>query len=368
MLMKIAYDAKRLFHNKSGLGNYSRTLVSNYRSNFTADHISLLSPKIEGSSFLSQFLDQDYNLIEGKNNVLWRFKGIMKELKSGDFDVYHGLSNELPHGIQKCSNLKKIVTIHDLIFLQFPQFYPFIDRKIYEEKFERSCKKADSIIAVSQATKDDIIRFFKIDPSKIEVVYQTCHPQYYKIGETVDKIAIHKKINRPYGLFVSTISERKNLLNVLKAMTTIKEPDRPLLLVVGEGKKYKSKMEAWVDEHGLKSDVSFLGHISDEALLSLYFHAHWSIYPSFYEGYGIPVVESLLCGTPTITSNTSSMPEAGHQLADLIDPHSTLEIQNAISKYTLSRKRIRKNSIQKVRELTSSDQISEQIHRIYREK
>ncbi len=363
--MKIGFDAKRLFFNFSGLGNYSRSVVKHYHQLYEEDQITLFVKHYEESKFKKDFLTSEYCIVDGKKKFLWRFKNIVKDIEKQDLDIYHGLSNELPYSIENLSTLYKIVTIHDLIFLKFPEFYPLIDRKIYHSKFRRSCNSADKIIAVSESTKMDIIQFFGIPESKIEVIYQSCDDIFYdKIKDCPFPKYIENE-KRPYFLFVSSITKRKNLKNVLVALNLIKPENRPLLVVVGDGGKYKKELEKWVGENNLSRDVLFLGHIKNQELKELYFHAKFSIYPSFYEGFGIPIIESLLCGTPVITSNTSSMPEAGNEIAVLIDPNSVESIGTSIEQLSISSEKISDHDILKIKQKFGADEHAMKLHRLY---
>src|ERR1051325_4033137 len=192
--MNIGFDAKRAFLNASGLGIYSRTVIKALVNTFPQHNYSLFTPK-KSKSLFSEFISKHKNasiilpkgIINENLSSRWRSYGITKQLTGSD--VYHGLSNELPFNINKYKG-KKIVTIHDLIFLRHPKLYPLIDRKIYNKKFRSACELADTIIAVSEQTKKDIIESYKIKPKKIEVVYQSCDDVFYKerSSEEVNKI------------------------------------------------------------------------------------------------------------------------------------------------------------------------------------
>ena len=174
--MRIGFDAKRAFLNNTGLGNYSRDTIR-VLSNFYPDNkYFLYTPKEKGNSRLA-FLDNRNNtfvrtpqsLLNKALKSYWRSKSIVSDLFNNKIDIYHGLSHELPLGIEK-TNIKTVVTIHDLIFIRYPHLFRTIDRKIYYKKFNSACHRADKIIAVSQQTKQDIIDFFLIPEEKIEVI------------------------------------------------------------------------------------------------------------------------------------------------------------------------------------------------------
>lgn len=328
--MKIGFDAKRIFFNSTGLGNYSRTLVSNYRQYVQQENLFLFTqretPKID-----INFDVKGYHVIKGPNHIFWRFKGITQEIEKHKINLYHGLSNELPMGIQDIGKLKKVVTIHDLIFMKFPEFYSLSDRYIYHEKSKRACRSADSIIAISESTKQDIIAFYGIPDKKIEVLYQACDDVFYSVeGNSSGLPELIKKAKRPYFLFVGSHSKRKNLISVIKALAEIPESIRPLLVISGSELPQKAKLNNLISNHQLQRDIVFLGFIDNLSLKAVYENAAFLIYPSLYEGFGLPIVEAMLSGTQVVTSNISSMPEAALGGAHLIDPLSLNDIKSHI--------------------------------------
>ncbi len=178
--MKIGFDAKRAFSNLTGLGNYSRSVINSISSIIPTSEIYLFNPNKKNIIFHPS--QKNIKIVQPNkfiNRKYWRLKGLNKEINSLNIDIYHGLSNELPIGLKT----KSIVTIHDLLFLKYPNFYNFIDRKIYAFKSKMACNKADKIIATSLQTKKDIVKYFNIDSEKITVIYQSCHndfgPNFY---------------------------------------------------------------------------------------------------------------------------------------------------------------------------------------------
>ena len=225
------------------------------------------------------------------------------------------------------TGIKTVVTIHDLIFKRYPEYYTYADRKIYDWKFGHACRNADRIIAISEQTKRDVIHFYNIAPEKIEVVYQSCHDQFKQKKSRGSINAILEKYSIPndFMLYVGSLAGRKNVLGVLKVYEVLKESERLPLVVVGSGKKYKQLMQQYIAGHGLQSLVKFV-QIQDHELPALYQAASIFIYLSFYEGFGLPVIEALFSQTPVITSNISSLPEAAGPDSILIDPRDTESI------------------------------------------
>ena len=260
-------------------------------------------------------------------------KGVVKDLKRDGIDLYHGLSNEIPFGIPH-SGVKSIVTIHDLIFKIYPNTYRYIDSKIYDFKFKYACRNADRIIAISESTKADIIRFYDVPSQKIEVIYQACDPLYYHLQTKNQIEVVLKRYNVPsrFMLYVGSVIERKNLLTILKAQERLDAKLRIPLVIVGKGDTYQKKVEHYIKVNRLENHVLWLSNISDNLdLQALYQAADIFIYPSVYEGFGIPVVEALLSKTPVITSNCSSLPEAAGPNSICIDPNNVDAMARAMT-------------------------------------
>ena len=232
--MKIAYDAKRFFHNTSGLGNYSRDLVRILAKYFPENEYFLINKNQSerGKEILKM---PNVHFSPTSKGFLSRQLKAGKDAQNLGVDIFHGLSGELP---LKWNNrpIKKIVTIHDLIFERFPQFYSFFDRKIHFWKFKKAAEQADIIIAISEQTKRDIVDFLKVSEKKIRVVYQGCHQAFKEDFSQEQLSKIKNKYHLPdrFILNVGTIEERKNLLSVVKALEGTQIP----LVVVGKKTKY----------------------------------------------------------------------------------------------------------------------------------
>lgn len=333
--MIIGFDAKRIFNNVTGLGNYSRTLVSNLYKYYPNEKYHFYTPGRK-SNVNVEFVDINLNSATHEpsfgSGAFWRSMSIPGLAKRHGVQVYHGLSNELPLTI---TNYKfgKVVTIHDLIFRYYPSDYPVIDRKIYDFKSRHSCRVADKIIAVSENTKKDIVDHSGIAEAKIEVIYQCCDPLFY---EDISKEKV-KLVKEKYGLptefllYIGSVNPRKNLKGILRAYPTIPESQRIPLIVIGGGKKYKKESLLLAQELGISKWIRFEGSVhSNEDIAAFYKASSAFIYPSFYEGFGIPVVEALLMKTPVITAATSSLPEAGGPSSIFINPKKPEEIAEAI--------------------------------------
>jgi glycosyltransferase involved in cell wall biosynthesis len=335
--MNIAFDAKRAFLNPTGLGNYSRTLIKSLLQYFPGNQYTLFTPKTGSNGFdnlVRQYPSASLTLPKSITDKLfrsyWRSYGITKLLGAGNIDVYHGLSNELPFNINEFEG-KKIVTIHDLIFLRYPEYYPAADRKIYDAKFKSACLNAEIIVAVSEQTKRDIGSFYFIREEKIKVVYQSCSEGFYRETTRLESGKIKLKYNLPveYLLHVGTIEERKNLLTILKALTRVKNIP---LVVIGRKKEYYSKVSSFIEKNNLGSRVFFPENVLSEDLPEIFRNAKAFIYPSEFEGFGIPIIEALTSKTPVITSNENVFHEAGGPDSIYIDAHDDEKLSVEIKK------------------------------------
>ncbi|RXM38938.1 glycosyl transferase family 1 [Chryseobacterium sp. CH21] len=321
--MKIAFDAKRFFHNTSGLGNYSRDLVR-ILSEYEPDNEYLLLNKNKSERGKDILERPNVHFIETSKGNLSRQLKMGKDAQKQGADIFHGLSGELPLKWDP-KPIKKVVTIHDLIFVRYPQYYSFFDRKIHFWKFKKAADTADKIIAISQQTKRDIIQYLNVPETKIEVIYQGCHHAFKEQQSPELMQAVQEKFKLPerFILNVGTIEDRKNLLNVVKAINGTEIP----LVVVGRKTKYYKKIESFLKKNKIEKQVLFLEGVSMDELACLYKLADIFVYPSFFEGFGIPVIEALFSKTVVVTSNTSCLPEAGGKDSVYVNPDNDQDIR-----------------------------------------
>lgn len=336
--MKLAFDAKRITHNRTGLGNYSRFIANSLIDNYPENSYHLYSPD-KGKEHLRTLVPEQENVIfhYPKNNrfgslskAWWRSYGIIGDLKKEKPNLYHGLSNELPFGLAK-AGIPSVVTIHDLIFARYPQFYKAIDRNIYNFKFRKACQLADKIIAVSEMTRQDIIRIYGIPEEKIEVVYQGCNVSFLQSAGTDKLREVRNKYHLPehFILNVGSIEQRKNLLLIVKAL---KQSSKDIHLVaVGRRTPYSETVEQYIRENNMQGQVTFLNNVPFNDLPALYQLASLFIYPSFFEGFGIPILEALNSGTPVIAATGSCLEEAGGPGSIYIDPENANDLSEKIN-------------------------------------
>ncbi|MBK5722335.1 glycosyltransferase family 4 protein [Dysgonomonas sp. Marseille-P4677] len=331
--MRIGFDAKRAVSNFTGLGNYSRFVISNLMKYYPDNIYKLFIPKLPNESKEKEteiHKNEKIYSIKHTHKPFWRTMGIVKNIREENIDIYHGLSNELPYRINH-TGVKSVVTIHDLIFLNYPSFYKLIDRIIYDLKAKYACKVADKIIAVSECTKRDIIRHYKIDPSKIEVVYQGCFPIFKEKADEAKKKEVKRNYNLPdeYLLSVGSIEERKNILLIVKSLKNIPNIH---FIAIGKQKEYAERVMHYAVENGLSDRVHFISNVPLTDLPAILQSAKLFIYPSLYEGFGIPIIEALSSGVPVIGATGSCLEESGGPHSVYVDPYNDLELAEQIKR------------------------------------
>ena len=329
--MKIGFDAKRAFLNSSGLGVYSRNTLNALKTYFPEHSYVLFTPEVRMSLFknCSSFETVSPNKhIPDKIRSLWRSIFLKYSIMHKQPDIFHGLSNELPQGINRTGTCS-VVTIHDLIFLRYPEFYNYIDRNIYFKKVKYACNIADKIIAVSNQTKSDIESFLNIVPDKIEVICQPVSAEFFQdhnTEEIINKYGIPGK----FILSVGTLEKRKNQLTLLKALKSA-NIDTPVVFV-GQKTSYVNELNRYITEQNMKGQVWFLSNLPEYDLAGLYQTASLSVYISIFEGFGLPLIESMASGCPVVTSNKSCLPETAGGAAVLCNPADEKEIGQNIAR------------------------------------
>ena len=344
--MNIGYDAKRAYHNSTGLGYYSRTLIQLLAKQYPEHQYYLFNPKISAKfSLKGENLHEilPHGFLHTLFRSAWRSSWVKGDLKKNKIDLYHGPSHEIPMGIHT-TGIKSVVTIHDLIHERFPQQYNPIDVKIYNKKFRYACKHANKVIAISEQTKRDIIEFYKTPEEKVVVCHQSCDPAFAVQASGVEKKRIAAKYNLPsqFFLYVGSIIERKNLLNICKAVFLLRgELDIPLV-VIGDGGKYKQLVKDFILQHDLQNRIIFLSESeivktdpefrNPEIFAAIYQSAIAMIYPSFFEGFGAPVLEAMWSRLPVITSTVSCLPEVAGDAAYYVNPSQAEEIAEGMKR------------------------------------
>lgn len=323
--MIIGFDAKRANANFTGLGNYSRFMVETMATYGNEHKYLMYIPKKCKNALYDSLLKhknvasiQPHSFLMKRCKALWRTFFIKRGLLQDGVQLYHGLSNELPVGIHR-TGIRSVVTIHDLIFLRYPQYYHWLDRIIYNYKFRYACRKSDRIVAVSECTKRDIVKFYGISPDKIDVVYQGCNPVFTQPVSAEAKARVREAYHLPdqFILSVGTIEERKNLLLAVKAVEQLGDVH---LVAVGKSTAYADEVKAYIEVHGLSDRIHMIHNLKFGDLPVLYHMAEAFVYPSRFEGFGIPIVEALSAGVPVIAATGSCLEEAGGPRSLYVDP------------------------------------------------
>ena len=314
----IGFDAKRIVCNGTGLGSYGRTLVNSLaRLAGDSRELRLYAPDA-GSDDLRRQVDASPHVTmvypKGKwlrlQRDLWRTHGVVDDLKADGVQVYHGLSGELPVGIRK-AGIRSVVTIHDLIFLRHPEYYHWWDVAIYKYKFRKALEEADRVIAISECTKRDILHYGHIDEDRIQVIYQSCGTRFAVPATDEKKAAVRRRYLLPgrYILNVGTIERRKNVGLAVRALRQL--PDDVHLVIVGKQTGYAKDVFNDASTDHLIDRIHMLSGVPDDDLPAIYQQAECFVYPSRYEGFGIPVIEAIQSGLPVVACTGSCLEEAG---------------------------------------------------------
>jgi glycosyltransferase involved in cell wall biosynthesis len=334
--MNIAIDATIIREEITGTGFYITNLINglikidnfnNYSifgdEEYLKRHIKIdkLNFKIIHKRFKSRVI-----------RVLWEYFIFPFELKKLKIDILHSPNYITP--LLKFG-FKIILTIHDLTFLLFPEKYPVIKRLLFSKMLPVFIKISDKIIAVSENTKKDILKFFDIPENKISVTYES-YPDYYNhyINGAEAKDLLKKYgIKDRFILFVGMIEPRKNILSLLKAFVELdKELDLDLVVVGKRGWYYKEieKYIVDIEKLRLRNSIIFTGYVPEKELKYFYKLALIFVYPSLYEGFGLPPLQAMACGTPVITSDISSLPEVVGDAAVKINPDNLDDLVRSI--------------------------------------
>jgi len=334
--MHIGFDAKRFFHNRTGLGNYARSTILGLAEHFPGHSYTLFTPRLTGE-FCT--LPAQHGLVVQEAcppgatfPALWRSLGIPRAARRHGLDIYHGLSHELPL-TSFGPGTRTVVTVHDLLFLTHPHLYPWIDRRLYAFKYRQSCRRADMVVAISQKTADDVHEIFGVPRERIRVVYQSCSPAFTAVRAESDADRVRQTYRLPerYVLFVGSLIARKGAQTLIAALAQLPAVDRPDLIVVGTG-PLEASLREQARALGTASQVRFLGQVADADLPGLYRQASVFAYPSVGEGFGIPILEALSSRVPVITSTGSCFSEPGGDAALYTAPGDVTELARALAR------------------------------------
>ncbi|MDD5569834.1 MAG: glycosyltransferase family 1 protein [Bacteroidales bacterium] len=334
--MRIAVNTRLLIKNKlDGIGWFSYETLKRITQQHPEHEFYFIFDRQYSSEFI--FSENIKPVIIGPPArhpflyLIWFEYSINRVLKKIKPDIF--LS---PDGFVSLSSMVKTVSvIHDINFEHLPEHLPFYTRTYYRFFFRRFARKSKRIATVSEFSKKDIADCYKINPDKIDVVYNGSNEIYIPLFE-VEKKAVREKYtdNSPYFIFISSIQPRKNLINLFRAFEIFKEEYSSdiKLLIIGEKRWWTKEMNSVFDEMKHKNDVIFCGWLLPNELKNVLGAALALTYVSYFEGFGIPIVEAMYCDTPVITSNCTSMPEIAGDAALIVDPFSPESICSAMLK------------------------------------
>lgn len=327
--MKIAVDVRTAGGEKAGKGWYTFHIMQNLLKRDNKNEYILYAK--EGVPGFEQFKNARQKNIEG-GGLNWHRK-VAKDIKKQKVDLFFAPSSYIIPALLPKS-IRKIMVVHDLVAFLFPDTHNkkavFIERLL----LKRSLKKSDYIFTVSNNTKKDLLENFNLEKEKIGITYCSAGDNFKPVPKE-EFITFAQKTNLPEHFFlaVGTIIPRKNYLNLIKAFAIVNEkyPNYHLVIVGKNGWDYEEVYEE-IRKNYLNKKVHVLGYLSEKSLVSLYNLAKAFVFPSLYEGFGIPPLEAMKCGCPVIASYTSSIPEVVGDSALLIDPENHLEIAGAMLK------------------------------------
>ena len=326
--MRIGIDARILGYRRAGIGQYILRLVEHLAKLDAEDEFYLLQSRKDGYEYIQQ---PNFH-----RRLLWtpshhRFDPWLVSLETWrlDLDLLHSPDFIPPFW----PRYRTVITVHDLGFLLFPHFVP-ADAAAHYGKIDRAVKRADHIIAVSHSTKRDIVKLLGVPPEKITVIHEAANPVYRPVDDPQALAEVKQRygLPDPFILFVSTIEPRKNLPTLLRAFRRLLDDYRAdaTLAVAGEKGWLYEDVFRLVEELRFGGRVRFLGRVPLRDLVLLYNAAWMHVHPSYYEGFGLTPLEAMACGTPTIVSNVSSLPEVVGDAGLLVNPEDPEELAVAM--------------------------------------
>jgi glycosyltransferase involved in cell wall biosynthesis len=327
--MRIGIDARSLGQKGLGVGRYLSNLLKHYPELDRSNEYLLYLKEGKPSAALSGFSSKTISLPLLNYNFAWLNLRLPFELVRDRIDLFHCPFYGLPV-YQPCP---MIVTIHDIIYEIHPEWFPKLRGASFRFLSRWGAKTARKIIAVSEHTKKDIIERYHVPEERIEVIYEAPDDMYKPVKDEalLRKTKLKYNITKDFLIHVGAIHKRRNIISLLKVFKRLRQGGRDLQLVlVGSIQWPFIDLKRLLVDMGLRDDVGHLGFVPDEDLVCLYNAAMIFVYPSLYEGFGLPLVEAMACGTPVAASNVSSIPEVVGDAGILFDPYNEDEIFDSI--------------------------------------
>ena len=366
--MRVAIDARKL--HDFGIGTYIRNLLR-YLARIDHDSEYVLLCFESDLGIAAQLGPNFRAVLEPSGNYSIREQiHVPWVLHRERPDVFHAPHYILP----PATRCPSVVTIHDCIHLMFPQYLRNRAAYLYARgSMWSAARQARRILTVSEASKRDIIHFFNVPPEKVVVAYNAIEERFAKTpsDEAMDRVRERYQLNHQFVLYVGNIKPHKNLVRLIEAFAEIRRRgfDQLKLLIIGDEISRLPALRRAVHSHKLHKHVRFLGYLEDETLAILYRLASVFVFPSLYEGFGLPPLEAMASGTPVVTSNVSSMPEVTGDAAVLVDPYNVdsivLGIERVLKDPVFSDE-LRRKGIARAREF-SWERSVERTHQVYQE-
>ena len=336
--MKIAVNTRLLLKDKlEGIGRFTYETLVRMTKNHPNDEFYFLFDRKYDPSFV--FGPNVHPIVIGpqaRHPILYNIwfdysvKKALKKIKPDVFlspDGYLSLTTQFP----------QIAVIHDLNFEHYPEDLPKNALKYYRTKFPKFARKAERIITVSEFSKQDIIQQYGIDASKIDVTYNGVSDMFQPTGSDVQETIKQQYSNEQnYFIYVGSLHARKNIDRMFRAFDEFKKTTGSgnKLMVVGEKIWNSVDLETTLNQLQYKNDIIFTGRVSNEEMVKLIGASSGLVYVSYFEGFGIPIIEGMKCGVPVLTSNVTSMPEVAGNAAILVDPFSVESIAVGMKQLT----------------------------------
>jgi glycosyltransferase involved in cell wall biosynthesis len=318
--MRVAIDARKL--HDFGIGTYIRNLLRHLaRTDHSTEYVLLCG---EADLGVAAQLGPNFRAVlePSPNYSLREQVHVPWVLRRERPDLYHAPHYVLPAGV-RCPS---VVTIHDCIHLMFPQYLP--NRLAYayaRAQMWSAARRSDCILTVSEASKRDILHLFNVPPEKIVVVYNAIDSHFANTPseDAVTRVRERYQLDHKFVLYVGNIKPHKNLVRLIEAFDELRQGDLEdlKLLIIGDQISRLPALRRAVHRHKLHKQVRFLGYVGDDQLAILYRLASVFVFPSLYEGFGLPPLEAMASGTPVVTSNVSSLPEVVGDAAVLVNPY-----------------------------------------------
>jgi glycosyltransferase involved in cell wall biosynthesis len=327
--MQIGIDARLMHHQPAGISRYTWHLLHALARLNTEDDFTVFQHRKHRERIIDRANFKRATLFAPVHTRLEQTM-LPLELMRYPLDTMHSTDFIPP----LYTNIPTIITVHDLAFLHWPHFLTESSAAYYGQ-IDRAVRRAQHIIVPSDSTRQDLMRQLGVAPGKVSVIYEAADPRFKPLPIDQARHAVQQKFGIPdnYIFFVSTIEPRKNVTGLLQAYRHLRDAynlsDTALVIAGGKGWLYEEVLEA-VEELGLEDSTFFLGRVSDDDLQELYVAARCHVHPAHYEGFGLPPLEAMACGTPTVVSNVSSLPEVVNDAALLVNPEDWEEIAVAI--------------------------------------